>query len=352
MHTSPTQLLLPVVRAIDVGYSLTKFTLDDGGRCRCFPSVTPLAPERELGVGRHSKRDTVVVPVGDLRYEVGPDAKLAQATVAVSSMADDFVLTDDYLALCRGALRYMRAECLDLLVVGLPVALFKQRRHELERRLIGCHDLAPGKTTEVRRVVAMAQPMGAFLSYAVPVQQRRQMLKQRNLIVDPGGRTFDWLMTQGLKPLERRRDSINKGMTDVLDAIARSIGEELHTQLADHDRDKIERALRKGESPHFFGQPRDIGKHIVAGERVVKEALAALRNQVQDGSDVDNIVLAGGGAFFFGPQIRRAYPKHRVLQVADPLYANVRGFLIAGQELLRAEARRGARKAQTEATVD
>jgi plasmid segregation protein ParM len=352
MHMLPTAPADRVVRAIDVGYALTKFTLDDRGACRHFPSVTPLAPERELGVGRHGKRDTVVVPVGQLRYEIGPDAKLAQATVAVTSMADDFALTDDYLALCCGAMRYMRLERLDLLVVGLPVALFRRRRHDLERRLLGRHELGNGKTIEVRRVVAMAQPMGAFLNYAVALQQRRQMLRQRNLIVDPGGRTFDWLMAQGLKPLERRSDSVNKGMADVLDAIARSIGEELQTQLADHDRDKIERALRKGETPHFFGQACDIGKHCSVGERVVKEALVAMRRQVQDGSDVDNIVLAGGGAYFFHRQIQAAYPKHRILQVDEPLYANVRGFLIAGQELIRAEDRRSAHKTGAEAIAD
>jgi hypothetical protein len=46
-----------------------------------------------------------VIEVDGLRYEVGPDALLAQETSPSQNMDDDFALTPEYLALVRGALR-------------------------------------------------------------------------------------------------------------------------------------------------------------------------------------------------------------------------------------------------------
>jgi plasmid segregation protein ParM len=47
---------------------------------------------------------------------------------------------------------------------------------------------------------------------------------------------------------------------------------------------------------------------------------------VQDGSDIDNVILSGGAAFFFREAIRSAFPHHDLQESDDGLYANVRGF--------------------------
>ena len=43
-----------------------------------------------------------------------------------------------------------------------------------------------------------------------------------------------------------------------------------------------------------------------------------------------NIILVGGGAYLFKKAVKEAFPKHKILEVKDPLHANVRGFQIAG----------------------
>ena len=72
----------PIVRAIDVGYSWTKYVVDGDHanriRCRAFPSVAPRASGRELAVDGISHRDTVQIAVDDLVFEIGPDAALVQ----------------------------------------------------------------------------------------------------------------------------------------------------------------------------------------------------------------------------------------------------------------------------------
>jgi plasmid segregation protein ParM len=100
-----------IVRAIDLGYRNCKFVeRGDGHRlvCRSFPSVAPIASNRDLSVDRKTRRDTVVVPVGKLLYEVGPDANLAQTPGQTSNLNDMYVFSDQYLALVRGALRLMK----------------------------------------------------------------------------------------------------------------------------------------------------------------------------------------------------------------------------------------------------
>ena len=173
-----------IVRAIDVGYRNCKFVeRADGDRivCQTFPSIAPIASDRDLGVDRATRRNTMVIPVGKVRYEVGAEAALAQATDETRNLDDMYVLTDPYLAIVRGALRQMRVPRVDLLMVGLPVSLFKKRRAELEKRLKGDHELGDGKAVHVAKVKAIAQPMGAFLSYAVPHAQRDVTLRSRSI---------------------------------------------------------------------------------------------------------------------------------------------------------------------------
>jgi len=39
----------------------------------------------------------------------------------------------------------------------------------------------------------------------------------------------------------------------------------------------------------------------------------------------------GGGAFLFKKAVKAAFPKHRIHEVKEPMFANVRGFQLAGQ---------------------
>jgi len=43
-----------------------------------------------------------------------------------------------------------------------------------------------------------------------------------------------------------------------------------------------------------------------------------------------NSILVGGGAFLFKKAVKEAFPKHKIHEIKDPIYANVKGFQIAG----------------------
>lgn len=301
----------PVVRGIDVGFGLTKFVTRVGEtqiECEHFASLAPIGEDFHAdGIG--FKRDTVGIPIGGLVYEVGPDVNLATGIFTSRQMHDGYCETPEYLALVRGALRYMKLEQVDLLVLGLPVASYKAKRAALEKRMKGKHELGRGRTAVVDRVKVIAQPQGALIQYGVMQDCMGNLRNARNLVIDPGSRTFDWLVSEGLKMIGKRSHSVPRGMFDVLSAVADGIGKNLKIQYRDYER--IDQALRTGIKPKVFGKEYHLAKHLIGARKIADDAVAEMLRYVGDGSDIDNIILVGGGAFFFKPAIEAAFPKHR-----------------------------------------
>jgi hypothetical protein len=54
-----------------------------------------------------------------------------------------------------------------------------------------------------------------------------------------------------------------------------------------------------------------------------------------------NIILVGGGAFLFKHAVKEAFPRHKIHEIKDPIYANVRGFQIAGMNYARSAFEKG-----------
>jgi plasmid segregation protein ParM len=334
-----------IVRAIDVGYRLCKYVANERDRqieCGSFPSIAPVASGRDLAEALGRKRKTVVVEVNGLSYEVGPEAELATGEFQVRNLDNNYTESDEYMALVYGSIELMKVEAIDLLVVGLPVSLVMQKKALLAKRLKKKHKLADGKVVEVKDVRVLAQPMGALMSYAAETGRRAAGEKQRNLIVDCGGRTFDWLVAEGLKVIESRSDAVPLGMYQVTQVIGRWISQRLGTQFNDYER--IETGLRFGKSPIVFGEEFSVEEIMPKAKKIAQDAVTAMRQKIQDGSDIDNIILAGGSAFFYKPALADAFPRHKIHEMHESVYANVRGFQIAGMELIAAQRRRKQRE--------
>jgi plasmid segregation protein ParM len=192
----------------------------------------------------------------------------------------------------------------------------------------------------VDMVKAFAQPVGALLSASVGNEALRHLQAARTLIVDAGWRTFDWVVTSGAKIHDTRSDSVARSMFDVVDAIGRAASRDLGTQLGAFDYSRIDEALRKKEPVRIFGNPLSLEPYLPLAQRVADEAVTAMKRLVQDGTDIDAIVLAGGGAFFFADAIARAYPRHEMITLPDAFFANCRGFQLAGLYQVEQERRR------------
>lgn len=322
---------MDIVRAIDVGYGNVKFTTssaNQGLHCRLFPSWAPVTSDLTLASDLTRTRDTVVVTVDDQRFEVGPDARLGLKAHNVRNLNNEYSGTQEYLALLRGALSYMQVGEIDLLVVGLPVSLMNARGQELTRRIKGVHPVAGGRDCRVCHVLTLAQPLGGFYDLILGNGDIRLLSDQTNLIVDPGHYTVDWVTVHGPKVMPERTGSFPGGVHAVLQMLARSIGQKLGTSFTDID--LLDQSLARGHL-RLGGQTIDLAQHWPSAQPRIQEAVNAIANSVGEALDVENIILVGGGANLFQSALQERFPTARVVVTPEPVFANVRGFQLAGE---------------------
>lgn len=340
-----------IVRAIDVGYGNTKFVAYtdaiEGVQCSLFPSIAPQAGSTpDLAGTVLQRRNTVIVKVDGVSYEVGRDARLAQDASYGRVLDPSYSMTSTYLALVRGALFYMGAREIDVLVLGLPVNTIGQYAEKLQERVVGTHVIpGPGGSKEVEvtvhKVRVVAQPIGGFFDFALRTGQYGRMKDQMNLLVDPGFYTLDWVVAQGAKMVNARSGAHSGGMSAILQAIAEPIGKKLGTQITDTT--LIDKGISNAEVPKFFGKPFPLDDYIPYGKEKARQFVSVLANRVGSAMDIDNIVLVGGGARFFKDVLQEKFPNHDISISDEPVFANVRGFQMAGEQAAR---QMGARSTQ------
>ena len=269
-----------IVRAIDVGFGNTKYVAacaDGEIHCASFPSIA-YPSLRDLSTGPAAeRRKTVAVPINGLFYEVGPEVHLAADTFRATQLHDRYTETPEYAALARGALSLMKVDTIDLLVVGLPVATLTAKKAALEKAMTGKHEVGGGRTVTVRKALAIAQPQGALVYYATAHQKLETIENELSLIIDPGARTFDWLVARGMRFVQKKSHSLNRGMFDVLQAIATEISEDIGTQYRDFDAIDTRASHRQesGDLPEALRHltpEADCARHCRAG-RLIHDAM-------------------------------------------------------------------------------
>jgi plasmid segregation protein ParM len=344
------------VRAVDVGFGTTKYvksSRDGKVECSHFASIAFDSAHERSGDALGGARRTVCLPVGGLWYEVGPDVELAADRFVGRNHHDNFVRTAEYRALVAGALHFMRVDRVDLLVLGLPVAQFMSRRVELARAMTGTFDLGRKRTVEVRNVLVVAQPQGAL--YATLGGADGAGNKDgRSLVIDAGSRTFDWLVTRNNRVIGKMSHSVNRGVHDMLlkiaSAIAGEVGEDFRNLEA------VDKALREKRPLRAYQRSFDLKGYDGMVQRIADQAVAEVQMHIGLTDDLEKIVLVGGGAHLFRAAIRRQFAAIKLTEVAEPLYANVRGFQLMGEqyakekpELFAEAARHPARAADAQA---
>lgn len=320
----------PVVRAVDIGYGQTKFVtavVGDEIRCVSFPSVC--------------------IPIGGLFYEVGPDIALAADGFRPSHLHDRYSETPEYLALLRGALRMMKVPEIDLLVVGLPVALLVARKAALERAMVGQHDVGGGRRVMVRKAMAVAQPQGALVRFASVAGKMDRIAGEESLVIDPGYRTFDWVVARGVRFVQKRSHSVPRGVADVLQVCASEITADIGVQY--RDLEAIDVALRTGKAPTIYQRRYPLDRMLPLVEKIAGQAVSSMMHWIGDSTGFHNIVMAGGGVHLFKNAVKAAFPRQRVIVLKDGIFANVRGYQIDGMNYAESPAGAGRQPARVAA---
>lgn len=324
-----------IAEAIDVGWGNTKFTKRSASgevRCALFPSVTQwhtTDPARSI-LG--DRRDTVAILGDGMYYEVGPGIAGARGKYRTTNMHDDYIDTPEYAALVKGALTYMDRPRIDVLVMGLPVKHLVAKRAQLERRWTGEHEIGGGKRIVIERVRVFAQPQGALAHYSTTTNQASVRKDDLNLVIDPGQRTFDWLVSRGMVLVQGQSSSTDRGMHDILSAIAEAISTEIGDEY--RDLEAIDTALRSRKPLTLYQRPFPLDRFRPIVETITREAVSRMKEHLRDVAAIQNILLVGGGASVFKGAVKAAFPKHRITDIREPVFANVRGFYRIAEEIL------------------
>lgn len=346
----------PIVRAIDVGYGEVKFSEGRDPQTKAirtdsFPSASPAASEQSIDRGVMQRRDTFIVQVGERRFEVGHDIDLALHGNHESDVLDhDFALSDAYMARLLGAMNYMAPglpdKRIDQLVLGLPLTTYFKHSQALAKRFSGEHAInSRGDRISVMNCVVYPQPAGSYALFLASQAPSIATAQPMALVVDVGYNTVDWFVCRGMKANEIRSNAANLGMSQILRAAADKIIKETGADAsATEVARRIDRSLKTGFPFAMYGQHFDYQPFLNAGRNVSEEAAQAIKNKVGAGTDIDVIVMTGGGVALYAQAVRSKFPKHSVILLEEPAFANVRGFHAIGEKLAQSAQRAASLK--------
>ena len=323
-----------VVQAIDLGFGFTKLVegINANGqyKLKSYPSITAISSgKKNLGGGFFAERDTVSVEQGGVMYEVGKDAVMAQSGFSTRILDNRYIYSDDYQALMKGALKMMRTDHIDLLVLGAPVKNYDEAKGHLKQAWEGLINLDGENKVRVVKVLVLPQPLGGFAWHGHSTGTYEKMRSQRNLILDPGHFTFDWLLAHDMK-MTKRSNSFEGGMSFVISAIADSLGigsSNLDTLNA------IDEHFYKNKPFMLGGKVVDLAPHMPVAKAVIKRAVAAMAANIGDSSNIDNIVMLGGGAELYSEEVMKAFPNHQIKIAKGKSFANVMGYQWIGEQI-------------------
>lgn len=330
----------PVVRALDLGWGWTKYSASGAEgeiEFRAFPSLAPRHTGLDLSSSVLGRRDTVVVSVEGTSYEVGPDAGDLDSNDATRNLNDQYIHTDQYRAVFYGALHYMAEPVIDLLVVGLPLSNMHSAE-KLKALMVGSHKISSSTEVVVKEALVLPQPLGG-LYHCLSMKDRAEFefLKEEiNLVVDPGFLTFDFLVSNGDKVIENRSSAHPGGVSKVLRSIAESLSQKFNIRY--DNLTAIDKGLRRRKIK-INGVVEELDEHIRNTKFVLDGSVNFMKNIVGDGSDIDNIILLGGGASVYRRTIEHYYPNHQIIALDDGQMANVQGFQLAGEAYLKRSRR-------------
>lgn len=314
------------ILGLDIGYSNLKIAYGVSG----FPPSVRILPSGAIPM---SSVNSAVSVSGMEGIKVNVDGEDYLCCVHPEKLEnwtrvlhDDFPESADYKALFIAALSIVNRPIIDCLVVGLPVDQYfdKNRREALQRKLEGNHRNGL-MATYVRQVIVVPQPIGGYMDM-LSANSAANLHEQRVLVCDPGFFSMDWVLVQDGQVRKQASGSSRLASSVVLEEASRLIFDEFGAKVS---RERIEWVIQKGSHDMpFRGKSLDIGPFLKqASEKVssmvVNEILDSLRREK---TDADVVLMVGGGADYFGVNIKESLGDAMWFKAENPALANARGF--------------------------
>ncbi|WGS55076.1 PRTRC system protein D (plasmid) [Paraburkholderia sp. D15] len=328
------------VFAIDVGYGNTKSAYRAASgtvATAMYPSLAPLAASRTIsnyGESVLTGRKVAIIRIDDIEYEVGPDVALTAAYGNTGrTLADDYVLSDNYAALLAGALHFADVTQIERLVLGLPVHNMQKYASELKERFAGELDFGQAGV-HVDKAIVVPQPLGSLV-FASSNRQSEFGRDSAHLVIDVGYFTTDWVYANGFTMDDKRSGGLPGGASQIYQRIASLIARDQGEPVDDIER--IDKALREQTPFFFYGQNIVLDPYVEQSQPLINAVVKEMQNSVGRLPNVRSIILSGGGAALYASAIRKAFPRVVIQIIEAPCFANVRGFLTVGETALARE---------------
>ena len=321
-----------MILSVDIGYGYTKGIGPDGMRFS-FPSVIGTAEDILFATDLIRGEEERPVTYGDHGFFYGEQALLQsriQSTIFDRSRVHDRT----YKMLFVATLVEMAKRAPDgtriKVVTGLPVGFFGDRA-EVVKSFEGVYRLTTDRAIKltVESVFVAPQPFGSLFRELLNDQGKiiqGSIEKGRVGIIDVGTFTTDFVVSDELRYVQRISGSIPIGWSEVTNQVQQALGDLHRLELMAHE---VDRAVQAGEV-RVRGEPVSLESLIEPAKADIQTAIIArARDLWSEGTQLDMILVSGGG----GPQlydaIRDVYPHARLLDNA--FWANAEGFYHFGQ---------------------
>jgi plasmid segregation protein ParM len=118
-------------------------------------------------------------------------------------------------------------------------------------------------------------------------------------------------------------------MSDVLRLLAAEITKDIGTPYRDYD--AIDLALRTGKAPVIFQKPYDMKRPAAAGRERGRAGRVDDEGVDRGAAQPAEHHPRGRWRLPVPKAVKAAFPKHRIHEVKEPMFANVRGFSWPGR---------------------
>jgi hypothetical protein len=317
---------------LDVGFSAVKAVTERYQTL--FPSVigTPVATSTYSLNELHD--ENYIIREGKELIPLGWTA-LRQSTHTTGRRNAEWVGSNDWLTLFLGACgNVVRTPVSRIgLVTGLPLSDWNVLAEDLYKLLLHQEfEIIPGgevtRRVTVENMLVVTQPYGTLSNYCLKSDGSISSGMPCNRVagvIDIGGNTLNLLAAEAMNEIPRWTSSSEFGLLHMLDIV----------------RDRM-----RAELPRFYPQTHEVSEWLAKGtfryhgedkeikpyaEEYLNSLLEVLISRIREAwpqsARFDAVLVTGGGAELFGPQlVARLEDFANVFVVDNPRWANVRGY--------------------------
>ena len=321
-----------MILSVDIGYGYTKGVGPDGLRFS-FPSVIGTAEDIRFATDLIRGGQERPVKYGDWRFFYGEQAVLQsriQSTIFDRSRVHDNTYKMLFVAALVELAKLVPGTESIKVVTGLPVEFFGDRP-EVVKTFEGVYRINADGTIKftVESVVVAPQPFGSLFQELLNEHGKiisDSMENGRVGIIDVGTYTTDFVVSDALRYVQRLSGSIRIGWSKVISQVQQALGDQHMLELTLHEVDRVVQA----KEVRVRGELVSLESLIAPAITDVQTAIIArARDLWGQGTNLDTVLVTGGGGPYLYDTIHDVYPHARLLNNA--FWANAEGLYRFGQ---------------------